>query len=125
MTVWRGMNVTRSSLEAASTWLTAMADAATGLGVTHGGTVTTGNAAPANPLAVTDAVQVFFGNPLYKQAAMIVHFSTLVPGMIGIAQISITVPGFHEKGSALPVTIKIGGVSSSVTGALAPYVSVN
>ena len=98
---------------------------ATGLGVTHGGTVTTGNAAPANPLAVTDAVQVFFGNPLYKQAAMIVHFSTLVPGMIGIAQISITVPGFHEKGSALPVTIKIGGVSSSVTGALAPYVSVN
>jgi hypothetical protein len=34
VTVWRGMNVTRSSLEAASTWLTAMADAATGLGVT-------------------------------------------------------------------------------------------
>jgi len=98
---------------------------AAGLGVTHGGAVTTGNAAPADPLAVTDTVQVFFGNPLYKQAAMIVRSSTLVPGMVGLAQITITIPGFHEKGASLPVTLKIGGVSSSISGALAPYVSVN
>jgi uncharacterized protein (TIGR03437 family) len=98
---------------------------ALGMGVTHGGAVITGNVAPASPLAVTDAVQVFFGNPLYRQSAMIVRSSTLVPGMIGVAQITITVPGFHEKGSALPVTVKIGGVSSSATGALAPHVSVN
>lgn len=98
---------------------------ATGLGVTHGATVTTGNAAPASPAATTDAVQVFFGNPLYKQAAMIVRSSVLVPGMIGVAQITITVPGFHQTGAAVPVTLKIGGVSSSTTGPLAPYVSVN
>ena len=34
ITVWRGMNVTRSSIDASSTWLKAMADAATALGVT-------------------------------------------------------------------------------------------
>lgn len=98
---------------------------ATGLGVTHGATVTTGNAVPASPAATTDTVQVFFGNPLYKQAAMIVRSSVLVPGMIGVAQITITVPGFHQAGAAVPVTLKIGGVSSSTTGTLAPYVSVN
>jgi uncharacterized protein (TIGR03437 family) len=97
---------------------------AVGMGVTHGGTVTTGNVAPTTPPAVTDAVQVFFGNPLYKQAAIIVRSSTLIPGMIGVAQVVVTVPGFHEKGSALPVTIKIGGISSSTTGPLAPHISV-
>jgi uncharacterized protein (TIGR03437 family) len=98
---------------------------ATGLGVTHGAVVTTGNAVPASPAATTDAVQVFFGNPLWKQSAMIVRSSVLLPGMVGVAQITVTVPGFHEKGSSLPVTLKIGGVSSSTTGSLAPYVSVN
>jgi uncharacterized protein (TIGR03437 family) len=97
---------------------------AVGLGMTHGGAVTTGNPSPTIPPAVTDAVQVFFGNPLYKQAAIIVRSSTLIPGMIGVAQVVVTVPGFHEKGSALPVTIKIGGVSSSTTGTLAPHISV-
>ena len=70
---------------------------ATGLGVTHGGAVTTGAAAPADPTADTDAVQIFFGNPSYKQAQMIVNSSYLVPGMVGIAQgMSVTIPGFHE-----------------------------
>ena len=98
---------------------------ATGMGVTHGATVTTGVAVPASPAAVTDAVQVFFGNPLWKQGAMIVRSSVLVPGMVGVTQIMVTIPGFHIKGSSLSVVIKIGGVSSSSTGPLAPLVSVN
>ena len=98
---------------------------ATGMGVTKGAAVTTGNAVPATPAAVTDAVQVYFGNPLLKQSAIIVRSSVLVPGMVGVTQIAVTIPGFHNKGSSLPVTIKIGGVSSSVTSPLAPLISVN
>jgi uncharacterized protein (TIGR03437 family) len=97
---------------------------ATGMGVTHGGTVTTGAAAPDNPPADTDPVQVYFGNPGFKQAQMIVRSSDLLPGVVGIAEITITIPGFHQKGSALPVTLRIGGVSSAVTGPAVPYVSV-
>jgi uncharacterized protein (TIGR03437 family) len=98
---------------------------AIGMGVTHGATITTGVAVPAAPAAVTDPVQVFFGNPLWKQAAMIVRSSVLVPGMVGVTRITVTIPGFHVKGASVPVTIKIGGVSSSSTGPLAPYVSIN
>jgi uncharacterized protein (TIGR03437 family) len=93
---------------------------ATGLGVTKGGKVTSGNPAPSSPLAVTDKVQVFFGNPSWKQSEVIVNWSGLVPGMIGVNRIDVTVPGFHTEGDALPVTIKIGGVSSSNSGPTAP-----
>ena len=97
---------------------------ATGLGATKGATVTTGAVTPAAPPATTATVQVFFGNPNLKQSQMIVNSSVLVPGMVGIDQITITVPGFHQKGDKLAVTLKIGGVSSSVTGPDVPYVSV-
>jgi len=59
-----------------------------------------------------------------KQSQMIVNSSVLVPGMVGIDQITITVPGFHQKGDALAVTLRIGGVNSSVTGPDVPYVAV-
>ena len=98
---------------------------ATGLGPTTGAAVTTGNAAPASPPAATGTVQVYFGNPLFVQGQMIVNSSVLLPGAVGIAQISVTVPGFHISGSALPVLLRIGGVSSSVTGPNAPHVAVN
>jgi uncharacterized protein (TIGR03437 family) len=98
---------------------------ATGLGVTHGATVTTGTSVPASPAATTDTVQVFFGNPNLKQSQMIVNSSFLVPGMIGVNEIAITVPGFHTAGSALQVTLRIGGVSSSVTGPDVPFVDIN
>ncbi|MDQ6678408.1 MAG: hypothetical protein M3Z09_14070 [Acidobacteriota bacterium] len=97
---------------------------ATGLGPTHGGGVTSGNPAPARPLAITDPVQVYFGDPRYSQSAIIVEFSGLVPGFIGLNQINVRVPGTHMKGDALPVTIKIGGVSSPVTGPVIPTVAV-
>src|SRR5207245_1092206 len=98
---------------------------ATGLGVTKGGKVTAGAPAPSNPLAVTDKVQVFFGNPGYKEAEQIVEWSGLVPGMVGLNQINIRVPGAHIRGDALPVTLRIGGVNSPTIGVAAPKVAVD
>ena len=98
---------------------------ATGLGVTKGGKVTAGAPAPSSPLAVTDTVAVYFGNPLLKQSQVIVNWSGLMPGAIGVNEIDITVPGNHNKGNAVPVTLKIDGVSSPATGPGAPVVAVN
>jgi len=97
---------------------------ATGLGPTHGGAVSSGTPAPLSPLALTDAVQVYFGDQRLKQSAIIVEFSGLVPGFIGLNQINLRVPGTHNKGDALPVTIKIGGVSSPLTGPVIPTIAV-
>ncbi len=98
---------------------------ATGMGPVHGATVTTGAGAPADPPALTDPVLVYFGSPSFKQSQMIVKSSNLVPGLVGIAQITVTVPGFHQAGKSLPVTIKVGNVSSSTTGPAAPTIAVN
>ncbi|HEY3837954.1 MAG TPA: hypothetical protein VGL72_15335 [Bryobacteraceae bacterium] len=98
---------------------------ATGLGTTTGGTVVTGAPAPSKPLAITGPVSVYFGPSNYSQSAILVQWSGLVPGMIGLYQIDLYVPGTHMNGNALPVTIKIGGVSSPSTGASVPTVAVN
>jgi len=98
---------------------------AVGLGSTTGGQVIAGEPSPSNPLAVTNPVSVYFGNPLWVQAAIIVESSNLAPGLIGVYQIGLKVPGFHISGSALPVMIEVGGVKSSTTGPFAPYVAVN
>jgi uncharacterized protein (TIGR03437 family) len=98
---------------------------ATGLGPTTGGTVTTGAAAPASPLAVTGTVAVFFGDPSWKQAAIIVDWSGLAPGLTGIYQLNVRVPGFHISGDSLPVTLEIGGAKSSTVGPVPPIIAVN
>jgi uncharacterized protein (TIGR03437 family) len=98
---------------------------ALGLGPTKGGSVTAGNASPSSPLAVTDPVEVFFGDPRYKEAGIIVDWSGLTPGFIGLYQLNLRVPGAHISGDALPVTIKIGNVSSPATGPLVPLVAVD
>ncbi len=98
---------------------------ALGLGATKGGAVTAGNPSPASPLAVTDTLEVFFGNPLIKEAGIIVDWSGLTPGFIGLYQLNLRIPGTHINGDALPVTIKIGTVSSPTTGPVVPKVSVN
>jgi uncharacterized protein (TIGR03437 family) len=54
-----------------------------------------------------------------------VEWSGLVPGMVGIYQIDLYVPGTHMKGDTLPVMIKIGGVNSPVTGSSVPTVAVD
>jgi uncharacterized protein (TIGR03437 family) len=97
----------------------------TGMGVTTGGRVTAGQPAPASPLAVTAPVQLFFGDPTIKQAAVIVDWSGLVPGMIGVYQINARIPGFHLNGDALPVTVRIGGVDSQTKGSGAALVWVD
>jgi uncharacterized protein (TIGR03437 family) len=97
---------------------------ATGLGPTTGGKVTAGVPAPLNPLAVTGPAQVFFGDPTISDAQEIVDWSGLAPGLIGVYQINCRIPGTHLKGDALPVTLRIGGVSSPVTGLNVPTVYV-
>jgi len=97
---------------------------ATGLGPTTGGRVTAGTPSPLSPLAVTGTVQVFFGDPTISDAQEIVDWSGLAPGLIGVYQINCRIPGTHLKGDALPVTLRIGGVSSSTTGLTAPTVYV-
>lgn len=98
---------------------------AVGLGVTTGGKVTAGALSPSSPLAVTAPVQVFFGDPNFKQAEIIVEWSGLTPQLIGVYQINLRVPGFHMNGDSLPVTIRIGGVESPGTGPVVPYVALN
>src|SRR5262249_25480390 len=97
---------------------------ATGLGPTKGGKVTAGMPSPSAPLAVTDKVQVYFGNPGIKEAEVIVDWSGLMPNTIGVYQLNLRVPGAHVKGDNLPVTLKIGGVTNVTTGPTAPTVYV-
>ena len=97
---------------------------ATGLGTTTGGRVTPGAPSPASPLAVTAPINLYFGNPLIKEAGIIVNWSGLLPGSVGVYQINCTIPGAHINGDSLPITLKIGGVSSPVTGVNVPFVAV-
>jgi uncharacterized protein (TIGR03437 family) len=70
-------------------------------------------------------VAVYFGDPSWVQAAIIVDWAGLAPGMIGVYQLNLQVPGFHISGNSLPVMIKVGSVSSPTTGPVLPTVSVN
>ena len=97
---------------------------ASGLGLTTGGKVTGGNGAPSNPLAVTAKVEVFFGDPTWSQAGIIVDWSGLAPGFVGLYQLNLRVPGDHIKGESIPITLRIGGVSSPSTGPVLPAVTV-
>jgi uncharacterized protein (TIGR03437 family) len=96
---------------------------ATGLGATTGGTVTAGSPSPSSPLAVTGPLTVYFGTPGYSQAPVIVEWSGLAPGLIGVYQVDVYVPGTHMEGDALPVVLQIGGVMSPTTGTMVPTVS--
>jgi uncharacterized protein (TIGR03437 family) len=98
---------------------------ATGLGPTTGGRVTTGQNSPSSPLAVTGPVAVYFGDPTRNDTGVIVDWSGLVPGEIGMYQINGRVPGRHFSGNNLPATLVVGGVSSPTTGPNVPLVSVN
>ncbi len=97
---------------------------ATGLGLTTGGKVTGGNPSPSNPLAVTAPVEVFFGNPAWKQAGIIVDWSGLAPGFVGLYQLNLRVPGDHINGDAVPITLRIGSVSSPSSGPVLPVAAV-
>ena len=87
--------------------------------------MTAGQLSPASPLALTDEVKVFFGDPNLKQSEVIVDWSGLTPGLIGVYQLNLRVPGFHGSGEELPVTLRLGTVNSSTTGPLPPKVAVD
>lgn len=97
---------------------------ATGLGPTRGGEVLAGQPAPSDPLAVTERLQVFFGDPTINGSEIIVEWSGLVPGYIGLYQANLYVPGVHLRGDALPVTLRIGNVNSPSTAPVNPVVAV-
>ena len=98
---------------------------AVGLGLTTGGRVSAGNPSPSSPLAVTGKVQVFFGDPSYTQSQVIVDWSGLAPGFVGLYQLNLRVPGFHMSGDSLPVTLRINNVDSPSSGPAIPFVAVN
>ncbi|MFN0169008.1 MAG: hypothetical protein ACKV22_21490 [Bryobacteraceae bacterium] len=98
---------------------------AAGLGATTGGRVNPGEASPAQPLAVTAPLKVYFGDKRYVQAEVIVDWSGLTPGLVGVYQLNLRVPGFHMRGDNLPVTISIGGVDSPIRGPVVPTVAVD
>lgn len=98
---------------------------ATGLGAVKGARVVAGTPAPEEPLAVTDPVKVFFGDPAWQQSEMIVEWSGLQPGSIGVYRIDVRVPGFRTRGDSLPVTIRIGGVDSPSSAPVVPKVAVD
>ncbi len=96
---------------------------AAGLGPTTGGSVTAGAPSPSSPLAVTAQVSVYFGPVGYSQAPVVVNWSGLVPGLVGVYQIDVYVPGTHYEGNAVPVSIAVGGVFSPSTGSNLPTIS--
>ncbi len=98
---------------------------ATGLGAVKGARVLAGTPAPEEPPALTDPVKVFFGDPRWQQSEMIVEWSGLQPGAIGVYRIDVRVPGFRTRGEALPVTIRIGGVDSPSSAPVVPKVAVD
>jgi uncharacterized protein (TIGR03437 family) len=98
---------------------------ALGLGATKGGQAKAGQASPASPLAVVPDVDVFFGDPRYKEAGIIVEWAGLAPGFVGLYQINLRVPGAHISGQALPITLRVGTVDSSLKGPLVPTVPVD
>src|SRR5438094_8030839 len=71
--------------------------------------VAAGEAASADPFSVTtDSVEVTIGGHPYP-----VLWSGLAPGMVGIYQINLYVPGDRTEGDDLPVVITAGGAASA------------
>lgn len=97
---------------------------AVGLGVTKPA-VAPGAVAPASPLAEIEDVQVFFGDTRYNGSEIIVDWAGLVPGYVGLYQVNLRVPGYHLRGDALPITLRLGGVSSPSTGPAVPTIAVD
>ena len=106
---------------------------AVGLGIPPKTILAPGAPAPSSPLIETDDVTLHFRKVSTPadltrgptvQEEMIVDWSGLVAGYVGLYQINLRVPGFHEKGQDLKVVITIGGVSSPLSGNFVPSVAV-
>lgn len=107
---------------------------AVGLGNPKSVKLTSGVPAPTDKLAETDDIELYFKKVeteadktrgFTRQEEMIVDWSGLVPGYVGLYQINFRVPGFHEKGPNLQVVVRIGGLASSITGPVVPLIAVD
>ena len=80
-----------------------------------------GRPAPQSPLsrAVLPVAATVGGLPAEIQ------YAGLAPGYVGLMQLNLRVPGFHTSGNPLPVTLKIGGVSSPTTAPVVPKTAVD
>ncbi len=97
---------------------------ATGIPAGPGVNLTAGGAAPSSPLATTQPVKVYIGDPRIQEAEMIVEWSGFAPGFVGLNQINIRVHGDRIRGERLPVSISVGNTSSPITGATVPVTYV-
>jgi len=77
--------------------------------------VADGVAAPATePLARASSVQVTLGAPFGgTQSNITPLFAGLTPGLVGLYQINIKLPGTSPVGNAVPLMLTMGGVSSN------------
>jgi uncharacterized protein (TIGR03437 family) len=69
----------------------------------------TGFAAQANPLSVTTTTPTVTIGGIMAQVSL----SALVPGAVGLYQVNVLVPAGVPAGDAVPVILRIGGVSSN------------
>ena len=98
---------------------------ATGLGVTIGGRVTSGNPSPSNPLAVTPPSSCTSETPICRRRGSSWTGAGCCPARSAYTRSTAGSQGTHIKGDALPVTLRIGGVDSPTTGPTAAVVYVN
>jgi uncharacterized protein (TIGR03437 family) len=56
---------------------------------------------------------------------VIVDWVGLTPGIIGVYQVNLRIPGAHMKGTSLPVLLKVGGAQSQTTGPVVPTIAVD
>jgi uncharacterized protein (TIGR03437 family) len=69
----------------------------------------TGFAAQANPLSATTTMPTVTIGGIMAQVSL----SALVPGAVGLYQVNVLVPAGVPAGDAVPVILRIGGVSSN------------
>jgi hypothetical protein len=94
------------------------------MGPVKGPRLVAGQPTPESPVGNTDAVKVFFDNPLINESEMDVEESIILPGLVGVYRVQIYVPWYRRRGSNLLVTLRIGNVDSPSKGQAVPTVAV-
>ena len=75
--------------------------------------VTSGKAAPGDPLSVVPGLEVVFNSGFGAGVRAKPFFAGLSPTWVGLYQINVTIPGNAPRGDEVPVTLDINGVTSN------------